>query len=430
MAEEPTRRESRLATIPVEMGERGLQMRNLDELLRFANGLIRAGMVPKGIQNEGGVVAIIQAGAELGLTPMWSLQELRWINGKVGIGGDLALSLIREKNGLEPGTEPQVEYFGKPFTPEWGCKVRTWKRGHKDWLSWTEFTIAEAINAGLVRIVEGRFQTYSKGAGWGFHDAPWTRWPRRMLYYRPLGFHLRDHYGEYLRGSYLSEELEDSWQSAQARSSGATVAATEERDAIPAGDSPTPGRQDNGGDPLFDSVQQEGSIVDAEWEEPGEEQMAAQEPETPPQEEEPAQDDGEEAPDPEQAAAQAPERATQEKPKPKPKPPGGKKPEPPVEEEPSPQELARNWRQDPRFNRPGDEKRLTVDTQKVISEVFVARQLIGQPALDYAMNTIGRKIKNSGELTEGEAWYLISALAPDRLPENRQPDEKQDELAF
>jgi len=43
---------------------------------------------------------------------------------------------------------------------------------------------------------------------WG-REGPWTNYPDRMLYYRALGFHVRDYYADLLHGFVITEEARD-----------------------------------------------------------------------------------------------------------------------------------------------------------------------------------------------------------------------------
>src|SRR5688572_12900468 len=103
---------------PMQMGERGFQF-DFESMQRFAIALIEGGMVPKSIKSPGAVIGLIEAGKELGLPPMYALANLTFTNGRLGIMGDAAKALIRRSGALEPGTEFEEVYEGKPYTPAW-----------------------------------------------------------------------------------------------------------------------------------------------------------------------------------------------------------------------------------------------------------------------------------------------------------------------
>lgn len=191
----------KLSEVVPQAGPRGLQLQNLDEMIRFASGLIQAGMAPKGLTAQpGAVVALIQAGAEIGLPPMWSLSNLTFVNGRLGIMGDAALALIRSRGLLEPRTDFRVEYTGAEMTPEWTCVVTAQRAGHPP--ASRKFSLADAVRAGLGRFTEAAGWKASKGG-------PWDSYPQRMLYYRALGFLTRDEFSDVLYGLVLTEELRD-----------------------------------------------------------------------------------------------------------------------------------------------------------------------------------------------------------------------------
>lgn len=192
----------------VVMGSRGLALDNLDAAIRFADGLVKAGMVPKGVNHAGAVVGLIEAGKELGLAPMYALSNLTFTNGRLGIMGDAAKALIRAKGALEAGTDFEEVYSGDPFTPGWTCTVTAHRKGQAKSFE-SSFSIAEAVGAGLIRLADGKVQTHKRDAGWGDHSAPWSKYTKRMLMYRALGFLVRDRFSDILGGAVLTEELRD-----------------------------------------------------------------------------------------------------------------------------------------------------------------------------------------------------------------------------
>lgn len=179
----------------VSMGVRGFELRTLDEAWRFGQALIRGRMVPKGLTDPGAVVAIMQAGAELSIPYMQALSSLTFINGRLGIMGDAAKALVRNRGGLEPGTDIEVRYEGEGDSRR--CVVTAQPKGKK--LCESGFGVKEAKAAGLW-----------KKAG------PWTEYSDRMLMYRAWGFLARDAFSEILMGLVIAEELRDYPPAAQA----------------------------------------------------------------------------------------------------------------------------------------------------------------------------------------------------------------------
>ena len=173
---------------------------------RFAQGLIDGGMAPRGMDKAGAVVGLMQAGKELGLSPMYALANLTFTNGRLGIMGDAAKALIRRSGLLEPGTDFREEYSGKKNTPEWTCTVTAHRRGMKEPVS-RSFSIQDAIDAGIARINGDKIES-RKGREWSSYG-PWSTYTARMLMYRATGFLARDYFADALGGCVVMEELQD-----------------------------------------------------------------------------------------------------------------------------------------------------------------------------------------------------------------------------
>ena len=163
----------------------GLKMDRMDELLEFSKYVAESPFAPKGMQRPGDVLVAIQAGMEIGLAPMQSLQSIAVINGRPGIYGDTALALVRASGLLESYAEEQG---GKD--DNMGCKITLKRKGFAEATEY--FTVSDAKIAGL----------------WN-KPGPWTQYPKRMLKFRARGFALRDHFGDVLKGFRTVEELRD-----------------------------------------------------------------------------------------------------------------------------------------------------------------------------------------------------------------------------
>lgn len=123
----------------------------------------------------------IMMGAEVGLTPMASVQRIAVINKRPTIWGDAALGIVRA-SGLLEDIEETVD-DGKAT-----CMVR--RKGEKRDVVRT-FTKQDAVLAGL----------------WA-KTGPWATYPRRMLQMRARAFALRDVFPDVLGGLYITEELQ------------------------------------------------------------------------------------------------------------------------------------------------------------------------------------------------------------------------------
>jgi hypothetical protein len=111
---------------------------------------------------------------------------VRVINGIPGWMGDVALGIVRA-SGKMADFEKKLE--GSAETRK--ATVIT-RRFDSTKPMETSFSVAEAVLAGL----------------WG-KSGPWTQYPDRMLYYRALGFNLRDNFPDVMAGAAIAEELAD-----------------------------------------------------------------------------------------------------------------------------------------------------------------------------------------------------------------------------
>ncbi|MDD5304010.1 MAG: hypothetical protein PHS14_12995 [Elusimicrobia bacterium] len=179
----------------VAIGERGVMLRSLEDLLRFARMCVAGGAAPKGM-TEGAAALAIQAGLERGLGPLGGLQNAVVINGVLSWRGQGAAALIQNSGVCRPGTL-RFGYEGE------ADQMRGYAVAHR--LGYAqpdrrEFTVADARRGGL----------------WG-KEGPWKAYPHRMLAWRALGLLARDVFPDVLGGFPLAEEAEDFTAEAPAR---------------------------------------------------------------------------------------------------------------------------------------------------------------------------------------------------------------------
>lgn len=172
--------------VPVTMGVQGVQLTSLDEALRFSRAVVASGLAPISFKTEAQVFIAISTGAELGLTPMASLNSLVVINGKVGLYSETAFALIRGKGVLEDYKE-EITGLGD----ERKATVTTKRKGIPTPLI-SSFSIAQAKTAGI----------YGRNPVWKVYED-------RMLLARARGFNARDGYSDILKGIGVAEELTD-----------------------------------------------------------------------------------------------------------------------------------------------------------------------------------------------------------------------------
>ena len=179
------------ARYPVIAGERGLVIRSMDDLFRVARAVASSGLAPSGMTRPEQVFVAIQTGMEAGLTPMASLQALVVISGQVRWRGDAALALVR-RSGLLEGYD--VKYVGTAYEDAFECVVTVKRRGFAGAVE-GRFSVRDAKDARL----------WAKATRSG-EPTPWMTAPRRMLYYRALGYALRDAFSDVLLSLNTAEE--------------------------------------------------------------------------------------------------------------------------------------------------------------------------------------------------------------------------------
>ena len=157
----------------------GLVLSSMQDAFIFAKAVIASGLAPKSFQSAEAVLIAVQMGAEIGLPPMASLQNIAVINGKPGVYGDVGKALLRargfdiEETSDEKGATCTITHpKQKPVT--------------------RRFTIEDAKKAGL----------------WG-KAGPWVQYPTRMLAWRAFWFAARDAAADVLKGVGGAEEIQD-----------------------------------------------------------------------------------------------------------------------------------------------------------------------------------------------------------------------------
>lgn len=172
----------------VTVGKSGLQLSTLDDMWRFANCVVKAGLAPKGFDKPEGVLIALEMGMEIGLPPMSALQNIAVINGRPGVWGDAQAAVCFNSGLLEGGIED--EYSGSALKDDWTCRVRVRRKGvEKPYVG--EFSYGEAKLAGLLT------------------KESWAKYPRKMLFARARSDALRKAFPDVLKGIRSAEEMED-----------------------------------------------------------------------------------------------------------------------------------------------------------------------------------------------------------------------------
>ena len=166
---------------------RGLALASMDDAYRFAKMVASSEFAPKDFRGKPeSCLLAIQAGSEVGLSPMQSLQSIAVINGRPSIWGDAAMALVQ--------ASPVCEY------------VREYVEGDGDAM----VAVCEAKRRGYPAPTVVRFSVADakKASLWG-KSGPWQQYPTRMLALRARGFALRNAFADALRGLITAEEAQD-----------------------------------------------------------------------------------------------------------------------------------------------------------------------------------------------------------------------------
>lgn len=146
----------------VEIQDGLVQLTNLDGAYRYAQYLLKSDLVPKSFNTAEKILVAFQHGAELGLTPMQSLQHIGVVNGRPALFGKGVAAVVM-KSGLVDLFEESFEGTPGDDTYAAVCKV---KRKNIASIRTERFTIADAKKAGI----------------WGKNT--WVQYPKDMLMYK------------------------------------------------------------------------------------------------------------------------------------------------------------------------------------------------------------------------------------------------------
>ena len=178
------------ASLPaVQSRSFGITPRGIEEAIRLAKIMAASGLMPKSIETPEAVFVAMQMGAEIGLSPMASVQNIAVINGRPGIYGDAALAIIRSSGLLEEFKEWSE---GERKKPGWTYFCRVKRKGSEAVTG--SFSWAEALEAGFDQVKP---------------ESPWKRWTNRMMQFKARNFAMRDQFADFLKGIRTIEENSD-----------------------------------------------------------------------------------------------------------------------------------------------------------------------------------------------------------------------------
>lgn len=167
-------------TLELSQRNTSLTALGLPEIFQLAEVLIPTGFLPSSIKTPGQAAAIILKGQELGIPPLYALNNIAIVNGKQVCQAELMLALIFRDQG-----DQAVKILE---TSDRVCRVRYKRRGGEP--GEMAFTIEEAAQAGLVA-KNPTYKTY----------------PAAMLRARAISAAARASFPDSIAGMYTPEEL-------------------------------------------------------------------------------------------------------------------------------------------------------------------------------------------------------------------------------
>lgn len=177
----------------IKAGDRGLILATMDDFARFAMKVAASQFCPPGF-SEVDCFICLQKGAEVGLTPMQSLESIYVVNNRATLFGDTPLALVRSSGLLASYKQEEI---GSYPNDDYGYRITTLRKGEPDPIV-TTYTVAKAKIAKL----------WGK-TGRNGQDTSWITAPDRMLMFRARGFNLRDNFSDVLKGLQIGELVDD-----------------------------------------------------------------------------------------------------------------------------------------------------------------------------------------------------------------------------
>lgn len=174
--------------------QHGLQLQTMQDMIDFCKIVSESGLAPRGMETPQKLFIAVAMGAEVGLSPMQSVQNIAPINGRPSLYGPIALGLVQASGLLasmeeyfENGAGVHVETVTKDSSDDVKAVCVTRRKGGNEVKS--TFSVAEA-----------------KAAGLWIKAGPWSQYKGRMLQYRARGFNLADNFSDVLKGLKTVEE--------------------------------------------------------------------------------------------------------------------------------------------------------------------------------------------------------------------------------
>jgi hypothetical protein len=168
----------------IKYGQRGMQLTTFADAQRFAYAVVQSGWCPPG-STEASVIVAMQAGAELGLSPMQSIQNVTVVGGKPKVNSKTALALCM----ASPAWKDKEEGWFKEDGDGYGYWFVAKRKGASDVKR--SFTVKDAKRAKL----------------WAGDN--YQKYPQRMFVHRARSYALEDQFPDVLAGISIIEDWEE-----------------------------------------------------------------------------------------------------------------------------------------------------------------------------------------------------------------------------
>ena len=151
---------------------------SLEEVKGMADAFIKSGMFPD-TKSLAQAMVKIQAGRELGLPPVYSMQNINLIRDRLTTSANTMAMMVKRsgKYNYRIGSHTDTE-----------CKIEFLEGGKS--VGWSTFTIDDAKRANLVK-----------------PDSGWVKFPRAMLFSRAISQGARIYAPDAIGGIYTDEEI-------------------------------------------------------------------------------------------------------------------------------------------------------------------------------------------------------------------------------
>ena len=168
-------------------------MAHFEQYLLLADRIAKTAMVPTALRGQPDqVLAVVMYGAELGIGPMQALQQINFIEGKPSMAPELMRALIREAGHKLNITQSNTE-----------CVIEG-ERGDTGEIGTASFSVQDAVDASLCKLVDGKVQARSSNG----KRLPWESYTKDMLLARATSRIARMMFSDVIAGmSYTPEEV-------------------------------------------------------------------------------------------------------------------------------------------------------------------------------------------------------------------------------